>query len=122
MLWLTAVTIVTVLLCVGPAWMVSGSMGLAAVALAAAACLVPGILLFALLAVLSASDSQAWAVLAGGGLRVIFAGGAALLAIKGADWPMVPVLSWVGLFYAVTLVLEVWMLLAPSVVASRKSA
>lgn len=122
MLWLTAVTIVTVLLSVGPAWMVSGSMGLAAVALAAVACLVPGILLFALLAVLSASDSQAWAVLAGGGLRVIFAGGAALLAIKGADWPMVPVLCWVGLFYAVTLVLEVWMLLAPSVMASQKSA
>lgn len=108
-------------LAVGPAWWVAGTVGVSAVLLSAIAGLIPGVLLFVMLEVFPSSNSHSWIVLAGSGLRLVFSGGAALLMTLGAGWPMPTVLFSVGLFYAVGLAVEVWVLMPPVFGSPQKS-
>lgn len=118
-LWLTAVTGVAWLLMLGPAAFFFGVVGIQSLTFAALVCLVPGLLVFCVLGILPVADMQSWVMIAGGPIRIGCAIGGAWIALSLAGWPITQFLLWLGLFYAATLVIEVWLLMPPATMSKQ---
>lgn len=112
---LAAAVVVAVLLLAGPAYWLSGLIGVKGLVVAAGLCLVPGWLVFAFHSLYGTTAPTASLLVGMAGRMAVVLVGA--LAAKAA-WPELNLKSfglWLGLFYMLTLAVETKLLLTPPV-------
>jgi hypothetical protein len=104
---LTASTLALWVILAGPAYWLADSRGLEGLTISALLCWLPGCVVFFIVGLLGLGNNQAMAVLMGSGLRM-FAVLVGVLAINQwrADLGVREFLSWLIVFYLVTLVVE----------------
>lgn len=91
----------------GPAFGVAGGLGLEGLTYSALLCSVPGCLLFFVVPLFGFAQNKAFAFLAGSGLRMFVVLVATLLLHEvRADLGLKEFLSWLVVFYSVTLLVE----------------
>lgn len=109
--FLTAVTATVWLLVTGPAYLMSGTLGLEGASYAALLCLVPGWLVFLIVERYFVAHAQVAGVLAGTVLRMLFVLGG-LIGIRAArpELGFREFIVWILVFYMATLLTETLML------------
>jgi hypothetical protein len=112
--WLAVITLLAWLLAALPAWSLFGGDGLAAAAISAVVCFLPGCIVFRLVAGDSGNLAQIRAVGIGTGLRVVCALGGAAIMDRAMGLPPKNYLIWLGLFYLLTLGVETWLIMPPT--------
>ena len=123
----TACAVVLWVILAGPAYWVAGKLGLEGLAYSALLCWLPGCLLFFAVPLFQFANNKAFAFLAGSGLRM-FVVLVATLVLKEvrADLGLKEFLSWLVVFYFVTLLAETLLIVkspdAASVSSGSKSA
>jgi hypothetical protein len=91
----------------GPAYWVAGGLGLEGLTYSAFLCTLPGCVLFLVIPFLGFAQNKAFAFLAGSGLRMFAVLAATLLLHEiRADLGLRQFLSWLVVFYSVTLLIE----------------
>lgn len=108
----------------GPAFWLAGGLGLEGLTYSALLCWVPGCLLFFAIPFFEFANNKAFAFLAGSGLRM-FVVLVATLVLKEvrADLGLKEFLSWLVVFYSVTLLAETLLVVnSPEAVAANKSS
>ena len=104
---LTASAVALWVLLAGPAYWLSGLLGLEGLTYAALLCVVPGCLLFCVIPFFDFAQNKAFAFLAGSGLRMFVVLVATLILHEvRADLGLKEFLSWLVVFYSVTLLVE----------------
>ncbi len=104
---LTASAVVLWVLLAGPAYWLAGSLGLEGLTYSALLCVVPGCLLFVVIPFFEFAQTKAFAFLAGSGLRMFVVLVATLILHEvRADLGLKEFLSWLVVFYSVTLLVE----------------
>jgi hypothetical protein len=110
---LALVTVVVWLLMLVPAHLVFGMQGIVAASLSVLVCFVPGCLAFFATQSRFSPAAQLGGVVAGTGLRVVFAATGIAIMHWGLAYEARNYLIWLGISYLVSLALETWLLMGP---------
>ena len=121
---LTAFTVALWLVLAGPAYWLAGKLGLEGLTYSALLCWLPGCWLFLVIPFLGFANNKATAFLAGSGLRMFVVLVATLVLQEfRADLGLKEFLSWLVVFYSVTLLVETLLIVkSPDAITISKSA
>lgn len=107
----------------GPAYWLAGSLGLEGLTYSALLCVVPGCLLFLAIPFFEFAQNKAYAFLVGSGLRMFVVLVATLILHEiRADLGLKEFLSWLVVFYSVTLLVETLLIVKSPDAASAGSS
>ncbi|MBM4224753.1 MAG: hypothetical protein FJ167_08170 [Gammaproteobacteria bacterium] len=115
----TACAVALWLVLAGPAYWLAGKLGLEGLAYSALLCWLPGCLLFFAIPFFEFAQNKAFAFLVGSGLRMFVVLVATLLLHEfRADLGLKQFLSWLVVFYSVTLLVETFLIVKSPEAAS----
>lgn len=102
-----------------PAWRWFGLEGVEALTISAVSCLVPGCLVFRMVASAPPSSAQVRGAMLGSGLRLVFGLACAIWMYEGVGLAARNIAVWLSVFYFVTLFVETWLILPTRVIPGQ---